>query len=33
LKGFDPKTDTFPRNDTQLCAVLATSAVLFEIYS
>jgi hypothetical protein len=31
LKGLDQKTDTFPRNDTQLCAVLPTSAVLFEI--
>jgi len=26
-KGLDPKTGTFPRNGTQLCAVLATRQI------
>jgi hypothetical protein len=29
--GLDPKAGTFPRNGTQICAVLACRAVLFEI--
>jgi hypothetical protein len=29
--GFGPKSGTFPSNGTQLCAVLVTSSVLFEI--
>jgi hypothetical protein len=31
VNGLDLKSDTFPRNSMQLYAVMAGSAVLFEI--